>query len=136
MEFVTDRTGTDLALGNEKGSYGSRDLNRVEAAVEQLSAVLRELQEPVPVLETKTDWHFSPLFSPEEWPSSQQMTRYLGNVRTILTVYGMIPELPESMEGLTLEGANQIERQLACLEQYIENQKAAWQHCGAAECGG
>ena len=39
MQFITDRTHADVLLGNEKGIYSYEDLNRVERAVAQLSAM-------------------------------------------------------------------------------------------------
>lgn len=136
MELITDRTQEDVLLRNSKGCYGADDLNRVEKAVEMLSRELAALGEYCQPLPVKTDWRLVPLFHAEEWPVREQMERYLDNVHKLLTAYGLEPQLPQSMERLNWWGANQIEQQLKLLMEYIENQKAARQFCGAAECGG
>lgn len=136
MELITNRTQRDVLERNSRGCYGPDDLNRVERAVEALRMELTGLGEACPALAVKTDWQLTALYSPEQWPVKGQMERYLSNVRALLLAYGLEPRLPDSMERLTWQGANQIEQQLALLEQYLENQKAALRFCGAAECGG
>lgn len=136
MELITDRTQEDVLLRNSKGSYGADDLNRVENAVEVLSRELAALGEYCQPLNVKTDWQLVPLFCAGEWPVREQMERYLGNVRQLALAYGLEPQLPQSMERLNWQGANQIESQLKLLLEYMENQKAARRFCGAAECGG
>jgi hypothetical protein len=86
-----------------KGAYNYSDLNRVETAVaslaEQMGLTLR----------TKTDWSL--------WiaPLQSGMERYLDNVKTLVNKYGethdisTFPPLPDSMNHLTWEGANNIE---------------------------
>lgn len=106
MTFITDRTKSDVLLGNEKGSYGYTDLNRVEAAVAELSTRLGLS------LATKTDWMYSTI------PFESEMTRYLGNVAAVRTYCATIgdisafPELPTNMKHLTHTGANNIEKVL------------------------
>ena len=81
-----------------KGAYNYSDLNRVERAVAEISdrASLG--------LVTKTDWG--------EWdiPRTADMTRYLGNIKTIKTRYNINIALPDSMNHLTYETANNIEK--------------------------
>lgn len=89
-----------------KGAYNCSDLNRVEAAVAELAPMfgLR--------LSTKTDWGVWDI------PTASQMSRYLSNVAAIrgvaLTVDGTspMPELPDSMNFLTWDMANNIEKVL------------------------
>lgn len=134
--MITDRTQMDVLMRNAKGCYGADDLNRVEGAVETLAETLAELGEHCPPLTTKTDWQLTPLFQAQQWPVQEQMERYLDNVRQLAIAYGLEPLLPKTMERLNWQGANQIEQQLALLNEYIENQKSARRFCGAAECGG
>lgn len=136
VEFVTDRTGEDLALGREKGCYGIQDLNRVENNTAALRQKIREMGEACPHVETKGDWALPGAFSPEQWPVKSQMERYLQNVGQICRAYHLDPQLPASMEGLTWEGANQIEQALQNLDQYIKNTQHGFPRCGGTEAGG
>ena len=83
-----------------KGAYNYSDLNRVERAVAEISE-LANLG-----LATKTDW------SMWDIPTSSDMERYLDNVETIKNHFGIGIELPESMNHLTVESANNIEKVL------------------------
>lgn len=108
MEFVTDRTKMDVLLGTKKGFYGLEDLNRVEAAVREISEVAKLLGVKETV-ETKTDWGSPGVFSADQWPTKTQMLRYINNVHIVCSSVEMAAGLPDTMEGLTWEGANQIE---------------------------
>lgn len=115
-----------------RGAYNYEDLNRVEAAVAYVVAEL--IAAPVTLRDyatsfgvewddyfdvpydpddflgvtTKTDW------DEEDIPSASQMARYIGNIRLI---QGAIPDasiawIPETMDGLDYETANNIEQLL------------------------
>lgn len=83
-----------------KGAYNYSDLNRVERAVREISDT-RGLG-----LTTKTDWAMWDI------PRKSDMKRYLDNVKTIAFVIGSDIELPDSMDKLTYEMANNIEKVL------------------------
>lgn len=83
-----------------KGAYNYSDLNRVERAVKEISDT-RGLG-----LTTKTDWAMWDI------PRKSDMKRYLDNVKTIAFVIGSDIELPDSMDKLTYEMANNIEKVL------------------------
>lgn len=95
------------------GAYNYFDLNRVESAVAELAATLGL------TLVTKTDW------SVWDCPQQSQMERYLGNVvaiRNACDPNGNIlgfPPLPDSMDHLTLEYANNIEKVLEIAYQCV-----------------
>lgn len=107
MEFVTNRTASDALMGNEKGSYSYKDLNRVESAVAAISAYVG-LQ-----LRTKTNWALGDLIFRTD------MDRYLQNLYSVRDRCAQLDKqyiekpLPGSMEDLTWEGANNIEKMLA-----------------------
>lgn len=84
------------------GAYNYTDLNRVESAVAEIAALLGLK------LTTKTDWGMWDI------PTQSQMNRYLNNVRSIRNAHpsSEYPPLPDSMNNLTLEGANNIEKTL------------------------
>ncbi len=136
MEFVTDRSEKDLLEGTSKGCYQAQDLNRVETNTRELAEKIRKMGGTCPDIVSKLDWKLEELFSPETWPVQEQMERYLQNVRTVSAAYGLDPVLPESMDRLTLEGANNIEKALKSLELYIENTEQAFLPCGEAQAGG
>ena len=82
------------------GAYNYTDLNRVETAVRELAAELGLN------LTTKTDWTLWDI------PVASEMERYLGNIVAIRDACPgdvVFPTLPVSMNGLTFEGANNIE---------------------------
>ena len=119
MNLVTDRTQSDVLLGTEKGRYGVTDLNRVEGAVAELSALAKALDvhyEP----EVKTDWDLPGVFSASGWPTQKQMTRYLSNVWGLCEAVEVAAKIPTSMVRLSWEGANQIEQALTLVYARIQ----------------
>lgn len=151
-----ERAEWDTAL---KGAYNASDFNRVEGAVETLLEVLLQLPDDlrdfaeffgvawdtffdVPYspsvlsLETKTDW------TREDIPDKASLNRYLGNVATLRSIMEYeTDELPDSMEGLTIDGANAIEKALELLnteidkfrqmrESQMQNTASSWYYSG------
>lgn len=125
LEFVTDRTQSHVNLLKRlskipyssmttsqqaqwydeaaKGAYNYADLNRVETAVAALSKALGL------GLVTKTDW--------TKWdvPTVADMERYIGNVVAIRDACPWdlaLPSIPATMNRLSYEGANNIEKLL------------------------
>lgn len=134
MRLITDRSEADVLLMNEKGRYGSVDLNRVEAFVGTLLQQLPELDIHIS-LETKTDWALTDSFSSDAWPVKSQMERYLGNVMALCEVLRLAPELPESMEKLTHLGANQIEQALLFAQERVDAVKNTYRFSGELIAG-
>ena len=93
-----------------RGSYGAADCNRVGEAVACLSEWLTAagyLANTAP----KTDW------SNSEAPTDSQMETYLANIRILRPLMPVqTPAPPESMDDLTLQGANNIEAILVALD--------------------
>lgn len=111
MEFVTDRTESDVLLRTEKGMYGSKDLNRVEKAVKELAVMASALDIHVSSA-VKTNWNLQGAFSAGEWPVAANLARYLRNVWDLCNACSVNMPLPTSMNFLTWEDANNIERAL------------------------
>ena len=86
-----------LATRATKGAYNYSDLNRVERAVEEISA-RAGLN-----LITKTDWHMWDI------PKVADMNRYIGNIAAIRNHFSIQTSIPTSMNNLTYEQANNIE---------------------------
>lgn len=125
VELITDRTQYHVTLLNRlrkkpwnsmtsseqmawngeaaKGAYNYTDLNRVETAVSELAVELGLS------LTTKTNWTLWDI------PVQSDMDRYLGNVAAIRDACPgevAFPDLPDSMNNLSFEGANSIEKVL------------------------
>lgn len=120
MELITDRTKSDVLLGTEKGHYSAADLNRVESAAAELTLLAKKLDIHTRI-STKTDWAEPGTFSINTWPTKAQMTRYLGNVHSLCDAVELAANVPASMEHLTWEGANQIERALLLTYERIQS---------------
>ena len=134
MEFVFDRTESDVLLGNEKGRYTYQDLNRVETAV----AILCQLAEKLDIhlgLYTKTNWAEPGLFSADSWPTESQMRRYLQNVHRLCDALDLSCALPVSMAKLDWEGANSIEEALAAALVRIQRIINTYQYSGELIAG-
>lgn len=100
---MTDNQKTEYLGYATKGAYNYTDLNRVESAVAELAPELGLR------LETKTDWGLWDL------PTQSEMERYLSNImaiRNACPTTTVFPPLPNSMNKLTYESANNIERVL------------------------
>lgn len=87
-----------------KGAYNYSDLNRVERAVEEISERMGL------GLTTKTYWTMWDI------PTASDMTRYISNIKAIAQAIGSTIVPPDSMNKLTYEAANDIEKIL--LEAY------------------
>lgn len=120
MELIIDRTREDVLLGTPKGAYGWEDLNRVEQAVAELTALAHTLDVSYSA-QTKTDWGIPGPFSASKWPTVQQMRRYLDNVNRLCAAMEVAAALPVSMEKLTWQGANQIEQALQAVYVRIQS---------------
>lgn len=132
---VARRTATDEEraeyLFDLKGAYNASDLNRVGAAVEYVAERLNGYGYAVCV-SPKKDWKV------EDFPTSAQMTAYLADIaalRSMLTVAQVTPEVPEDMEKLTWQEANDIEKILVDLDAMVTLMAAAWFYSGAQVAG-
>ena len=136
MNLITDRTESDVLLGNEKGIYSHTDLNRVEAAVAEIAAELSAMGYIIAPT-TKTDWGLTGDFSEATWPTEIQMKRYLKNIQEIWNIMPLDDkeELPTSMEKLTWRSANLIEMVLDNACKQVVAIKQAWKYSGELFAG-
>lgn len=127
--MITDRTEADVLLENEKGTYGFTDLNRVEREVDRLRGFFPRLgiRDDLTV---KTDWAVPGDFSVEHWPTEAQMKRYLANVERMRREFRISLRLPDTMNGLTYEGANRIEQVLVTAGERIGAILASFRYSG------
>lgn len=94
-----------------KGAYNYADLNRVEAAVAKLD------EQANLGLVTKTNW--------TSWdiPRKADISRYLGNIAALRAWYPVpsdVPETPTSLENMTYETANNIEKILEAIAEALD----------------
>lgn len=120
-----ERTAFDTAL---KGAYGSNDMNRVGRAVTALADALNGLGYGVSV-SPKTDW------AEDDIPTPEEFAAYLADAAAVRDALGATLTLPGSIDALTVECANAIERTLATVHELLGGMADAWQYCGAAISG-
>lgn len=153
MELITDRVQADVdrvaqlaarvsagtATAAElaewqsdlKGAYNASDLNRVGAAVAYVAGRLTGYGYAVSV-SPRQDWHVADI------PTQESMTAYLADVaalRAALTVAADTPEVPEDMERLTWQEANDIEKILVDVDELLTRMAAAWFYSGELYAG-
>ena len=134
MEWITDRTQADVLLGNSKGTYSCGDLNRVEQGVQQLADLAQKLDIHY-APEIKPDWEIPGAFSADQWPVQSQMVRYLENVQKLCLAVEVSMKLPDSMEQLTWEKANQIEQALMAVQTQIQSVLQTFKFSGELSAG-
>ena len=134
MKLVTDRTLNDVLTGTAKGQYTTEDLNRVESAVKELYSAAEALGLKPPGA-FKTDWDPKALFSLDAWPTQQQMKRYIANITHLCAAVKLAAGLPSTMENLTWESANNIEKALLLAYPRIQNALQIFRYSGEIFAG-
>lgn len=134
MDLITDRTESDVLLGNSKGVYSYADLNRVESAAAMIAEQITELGFALQ-LQTKTDWNLPGNFSAGSWPVEYQMRRYLQNIADIKRLFVISTQIPETMDKLDWNGANSIEKVLQTAFARIAGIKQAYRYSGEIYAG-
>ena len=155
LQLITDRTQADVSRGvylagwwvdgefagtaaelgewnsQLKGFYNASDLNRVGNAVSYVAARLAEAGYYAQV-SPRIDW------TEEDIPTQGDMERYLADVaalRAVLPVPASTPAVPEDMDRLTFQEANNIEQILLDVDSLITRMMDAWFYCGDLYCG-
>lgn len=127
LSLVTDRTQADVSAHNEKGTYNSTDLNRVNSAMEYLSKELSNYG-------YKADLLSVPVWAENDIPTVNDMEIYLKNISTLREVLNLAtdtPKVPESMNYLTYQKANDIEKILIAIETSISRVVKSMSRCNA-----
>ena len=129
VESLTDEEHKDYFSGL-RGAYNYTDLNRVDAACEELYRIFSDLGIELPgFTEPYGQWTMADI------PSQSQMYSYLNNVKALKTAVASQTDLPDSMERLNFEKANAIEQVLADAYAMIDVLTHAWFHSGEIDCG-
>lgn len=114
-----------------KGAYNTSDLNRVGHAVDYIAKRLQGMGYSVTV-SPKIDW------SVVDIPTPEQMEQYLDDVRTLRAAFAQLPstpQVPDDMDRLKWQEANNIERVLLDVNALITNIMATWVQSGMVQSG-
>lgn len=111
-----------------KGCLNVSDINRIEGDIEYLS-------------QTMSRFYYFSTTSSKTWketdlPNVDDMSRIIGNVRSLLGGVGIpvnAPELPITM--LTYTDVNSIEENLHLLKELMDDVISHFRECGTFECG-
>lgn len=115
-------------LAGMKGAYNATDLNRVGAACAYLQELFLSYGYHTPgYTELRTDW------TAEEEPGKAYFATYLSTVSALKAVFHATQEIPDSMEGLTVEAANNIEKMLADTDELIRTMVVLFLRCAQFE---
>lgn len=113
-------------IAGMRGSYNATDLNRVGQAINYIAAELATYDISVTV-NPKTDWAVTDI------PTAAQLTAYLAEVSTIrsaLPTPSNVPAVPNDMEYLTYQKANDIEQILYEIDLLVQNMIAVFVRSG------
>lgn len=122
-DMITDRP-------DENTFYNYTDLNRVEAAAEEVAQMLINEGYYVTIA-VKTNWTMT------DFPYESQMKRYLGNLHDIRRQFRAVPgvDLPEEMRKLDYIGANNIEKFLVGIPPLVADMISRYRRCNTFNCG-
>ena len=121
---VTDRKATTT-------QYTYVDLNRVEHNTQYLSNELAKYGYTTNIV-TKADWALG------DQPNQSDITRYLSNITNLVDVFcklAAMPDLPDNLNYLTCQTANDIENVLTVLEEKLRVFSEETLYCGGFYCG-
>lgn len=122
--LVTDRTQQDVTERNPKGYYAASDLNRVGYAMDYLANIIRGYGYTLEV-HTKTDW------TDEDWKLTGEMVKYLQSLNNLKSVFSTLVELPETMEKIDYQDANNIELLLLTIDETVARVVAGFTRANA-----
>lgn len=116
-DLITDRTGP--------GSYDWRDYNRVQDA----AAYLRDLLTAAGyAVETAS----MPVWSRADIPTPAQLADYLDNVCRLRDALSLNLKLPRSMSRINWVGANDIEKALLDIEEFLITMPRIYKRAGSS----
>ena len=126
--LIFDRTQNDLEQKTPKGYYNYTDLNRIETWCEYLANLLTSYSYPVSIT-VKKNWAMSDL------PNVNDMERIRSNVNAIKTVFHAYTDVPENLNYMTIEKANDIEKILSELDYLTKNMISSFRYSNTFNSG-
>ena len=132
LNLITDRTFSDIGMTN-KGSYNATDLNRVANACAYLNGIFNSFGYIVDGYSPlKNDWYSSGTVCADgNIPTQTQMQSYISTVAALKAALSAAQQIPSTMDRLTVEGANNIEKLLLEVESQLQRLSAIFVRSGA-----
>jgi len=135
-ELIYDRTQSDVdyALNHQdsstdlKGAYNYSDLNRIETWCAYLATQLNSYNYSVNIT-TKTNWNMS------DFPTKSELARIKNNVISLRDAFSAIASIPENMEKMTYQKANQIEKAIYDLNLSLYGMISSFWYSGEVNAG-
>lgn len=135
-DLIYDRTQADVtyALNNPdsssflKGAYNYTDLNRIETWCEYIKNQLNTYNYFVNIV-TKTDWTM------EDFPTKYELKRIRDNVELLKESFMAFTKVPDNLEKMTYEKANDLEKVLYEINNLIRNMIASFLYSGTFYSG-
>ena len=128
QNLIFDRTQLDIDNDTEKGQYTYTDLNRVESWCKYIADVLNSYNYYVSI-STRTDWKES------DYHYSKDLERIRTNINRLKEAYFSFTQIPENLEYMTWQKANDIEKILYEIDKIIKHMENNFIYCGVANCG-
>ena len=120
--LIYDRTEEDLINLTKKAFYNYDDLNRIEEWCEYLAQKLNSYSYLVSIT-TKTDWTMF------DFPTQNEIERIRTNINKLQQAYFSFTKIPKTLDNMTIEKANDVERILFEVNDVIEKMIAQFFYC-------
>lgn len=127
-ELIFDRTEEDLINKTSKGKYEYTDLNRIEEWCQYIAEFL-DIYSYHAYVEIKTDW------TRLDMPTVSEIERIRQNVLSLKNAYFTFTQVPNNLNFMTIEKANDIEKILNEIETLIHNMEQYFVYSGVAGSG-
>ena len=141
--LIFDRTQNDVnyalqlrdagvnVLGDLKGVYNISDRNRVGAAMEYVYGLLRGMAYYISIT-AKTDWQLTDFATPA---LNEQMRGGIERMKNTFVVFPDTPDIPATLDMITFEDANALEKILFDLETMALLAARSFKPCGTFAAG-
>lgn len=107
LEQWTQSERDEYLLASMRGAYNASDLNRVGQACEYLYDLISGYGYDIPgYVPLRTDWTIYDV------PTQSEMSTYVNTIRSFKSLWSAITDVPSSMDHISHNDANNIERLL------------------------
>jgi len=128
-DLIFDRTQSDLNNNTAKAFYNYNDLNRIEEWCEYIEGELNTYHYYCNII-IKTNWTIY------DMPTVSEIERIRNNVNTLKQAYYSFTNIPTSLENMTIQKANAVEKILFEINDLIFKMTAEFRKCGTFYSGG
>ena len=130
-DLIYDRTQDDLSNKTSKGFHNYKDINRVEEWCRYLADLLTSYGYSV-YITTKTNWAMTDKRTESEM---ERIRKNIGKIKDAYYLAKDTPELPGTINPITWQKANDIEKILYDIDLLIKGMKQVFVYSGVASCG-